>query len=105
MEEADASPLLPPEAWAVVFDRCRGYEIFNLGESATTSLEELVGLIGAACGRAPRLDRQPLQPGDVPITHADVSKARELLGYEPSTPVRLGLERFVDWYRANANGS
>ena len=86
-------------------DRCAGYEIFNLGESATTSLEELVGMIGEVCGREPRLERRPMQPGDVPITYADVSKARELLGYEPKTPVRAGLERFVDWYRTSAGGS
>jgi UDP-glucuronate 4-epimerase len=80
-------------------DRCQGYEIYNLGESETTSLAELVELIGAVCGEEPRLDRQPLQPGDVPITYADVTKARERLGYRPTTSVRAGLERFVAWYR------
>ena len=80
-------------------DRCAGYEIFNLGESQTTSLAELVKLIGAACGREPVLDRQPMQPGDVVITYADISKAREKLGYDPHTTVADGLERFVDWYR------
>ena len=81
-------------------DRCRGYEIYNLGESRTTSLSELVGLIGEVCGREPVLDRQPAQPGDVPITYADVSKARAQLGYEPRTTVEEGLRRFLDWYRA-----
>ena len=80
-------------------DRCEGYEIYNLGESATTSLSELVALIGEVCGREPQLDRQPSQPGDVQITYADVSKARRMLDYEPSTSMRVGLERFVQWYQ------
>jgi UDP-glucuronate 4-epimerase len=81
-------------------DRCEGYEIYNLGESATTSLQELVDMIASVCERPVRLDRRPMQPGDVEITYADVSKARERLGYRPTTPVRSGLERFVAWYRA-----
>jgi UDP-glucuronate 4-epimerase len=80
-------------------ERCAGYEIYNLGESQTTSLSELVALIGAACGVEPVLDRRPPQPGDVPITYADVTKARERLGYLPRTPVSEGLARFVAWYR------
>jgi len=81
-------------------DRCAGYEIYNLGESQTTSLSELVRLIGEVTGKEPVLDRQPMQPGDVLVTYADVSKAREQLGYDPRTSVREGLERFVAWYRA-----
>jgi UDP-glucuronate 4-epimerase len=81
-------------------DQCRGYEIYNLGESATTSLTELVGIVGEACGVTPILDRQPMQPGDVLITYADVSKAKRMLGYDPKVPVREGIERFVRWYRA-----
>lgn len=81
-------------------DRCEGYEIYNLGESQTTSLAELVQLIGEACGVKPVLDRQPMQPGDVVITYADVTKAREKLGYDPHTTVADGLARFVSWYRS-----
>ncbi len=80
-------------------DRCAGYEIFNLGESATTSLSELVEGLSKAVGVPAILDRQPNQPGDVPLTCADVSKARALLGYEPRTPVAVGLARYVEWYR------
>jgi len=83
-------------------DRCSGYEIYNLGESATTSLGELVALIAGLCGREALLDRQPLQPGDVLVTHADVSKARQRLGYDPLTPLAVGLARYVEWYRAQA---
>jgi UDP-glucuronate 4-epimerase len=79
-------------------DRCAGYEIFNLGESATTSLSELVEMLGEICGRKPILDRQPLQPGDVPLTCADISKSRRMLGYEPHTPVAQGLRQYVAWH-------
>ncbi|TDJ75266.1 MAG: NAD-dependent epimerase/dehydratase family protein [Planctomycetota bacterium] len=82
-------------------DRCAGYEIYNLGESATTSLAELVGLIGEVCGREPVIDRRPVQPGDVEVTYADVSKARAGLGYDPKTTVRDGLERFLAWYHSS----
>jgi UDP-glucuronate 4-epimerase len=80
-------------------DRCAGYEIYNLGEIATTSLAELVRLIGELCGREPLLERLPLQPGDVRVTYADVGKARERLGYRPSVPVAEGLRRYVEWVR------
>jgi UDP-glucuronate 4-epimerase len=86
-------------------DRCEGYEIYNLGESETTSLSELVAAIGEACGREPVLDRQPMQPGDVVVTYADVSKARERLGYAPRTLVAEGLRRFLDWYREEFPGA
>jgi UDP-glucuronate 4-epimerase len=81
------------------YDRCQGYEIFNLGESATTSLSELVDALARALGREARLDRQPLQPGDVPLTCADVSKAVRLLGYAPKVGVDEGLRRYVAWRR------
>ena len=80
-------------------DRDLGYEIINLGESRTTSLTELVGLIESTLGKKAILDRQPMQPGDVTITCADVSKAKALLDYHPSTTVPEGVERFVEWYR------
>jgi UDP-glucuronate 4-epimerase len=80
-------------------DRCEGYEIYNLGESATTSLSDLVALIGEATGIVPVLDRLPMQKGDVLVTYADVGKARSRLGYDPRIPVREGLARFVAWYR------
>lgn len=81
-------------------DRCAGYELYNLGESRTVSLAELVVAIEHATGRKMLLDRQPMQPGDVLVTYADVSKAVSRLGYRPSTALEAGLERFVAWYRA-----
>jgi UDP-glucuronate 4-epimerase len=80
-------------------DHCEGYEIFNLGESATTSLSELVESLAQAIGRPARLDRQALQPGDVPLTCADVSKAVRMLGYAPKISVAEGLRRYVAWRR------
>ncbi len=81
-------------------DRARGYEIYNLGESRTISLAELVAAIGRECGVEPILARQALQPGDVLITYADVSKARAQLGYDPRTTLEDGLARFLEWLRA-----
>ena len=83
-------------------DHCAGYEIYNLGESQTTSLSELVELIGEVCGKEPILDRQPMQPGDVVITYADIAKAKAQIGYAPKTLIREGLERFHEWYLAQA---
>ena len=80
-------------------DRCAGYEIYNLGESATTTLSELVQWIGRAVGEEPILERLPLQPGDVMVTYADISKARAKLGYAPRTAVADGLRRYVEWVR------
>ena len=75
------------------------YEIFNLGESHTTSLAELIELIAKHTGKPALIDRRPLQPGDVEITYADVSHARKLLGYAPRFSMDEGIERFVAWYR------
>jgi len=75
-----------------------GYRVYNLGESATISLAELVTLLETACGRpAVRLRAAP-QPGDVPVTYADISRARAEIGYDPRTPIEQGVKRFVEWY-------
>lgn len=75
------------------------YEVINLGESRTVELRELIALLEHALGQRAIIDRQPLQPGDVPQTFADVSKARRLLGYDPRTPIEEGIKRFVEWFR------
>lgn len=75
-----------------------GFEILNLGGAETTALADLVRWIGEELDVEPRIDRLPDQPGDVPITYADVSKAEGLLGYSPKVPIREGLRRFVAWY-------
>ncbi|HVM47318.1 MAG TPA: SDR family NAD(P)-dependent oxidoreductase [Candidatus Acidoferrum sp.] len=76
-----------------------GYEIFNLGESATVSLSRLIELLETALGRKAVIDRQPPQPGDVPVTYADVGKARARLGYEPRVKIEQGIPLFIDWFR------
>ena len=78
-----------------------GFEIFNLGESQTIRLDRLISLIESALGRKAVIDRQPLQPGDVPITCADISKAQKMLNYRPRVKVEKGIPLFVDWFRKN----
>jgi UDP-glucuronate 4-epimerase len=77
-----------------------GYEIFNLGESQTVELNYLITLLEKALGRKAMLDRQPAQPGDVPLTFANISKAQRLLGYRPRMKVEEGIPKFVEWLRS-----
>lgn len=73
-------------------------DVFNLGECQTTTLSELIARIEAALGRKAQINRLPEQPGDVPLTYANIEKARRLLGYNPSTPIADGIPKFVKWY-------
>jgi UDP-glucuronate 4-epimerase len=75
------------------------YEVINLGESRTVELRELIALIEDALGAKAAIDRQPMQPGDVPQTFADISRARKLLNYNPTTPIEEGIKKFVEWFR------
>ena len=84
---------------AAVDYRASDYEIFNLGESQTVELNELIALLEKELDQHALIDRQPQQPGDVPQTFADVSKARRLLGYNPQTKIEDGIHRFVEWFR------
>ncbi len=79
-------------------DRCEGYEIFNLGKSQTTTLIDLVTTIAETLGVEPDIEWLPDQPGDVPITFADVSRARDKLDYDPKVLIKDGVPRFVEWY-------
>jgi UDP-glucuronate 4-epimerase len=81
------------------------YEILNIGESRTTELRELVTKIENALGKKANVQLMPFQAGDVPLTFADVGKAKRVLGYEPRTPVDEGLRKFVDWFEKNKNPS
>ena len=80
-------------------DLAPGFEILNLGGAETTRLDDLVRWLAAELGAEPRIRHLPEQPGDVPITYADVTKAGRLLGYSPKVPIRDGLKRFVAWYK------
>ena len=75
------------------------FEIINLGNSHPVTLNGLVQMIEEATGRRAIRKPMPVQPGDVPITWADISKAKRLLGYEPLTPIEKGLAEFTSWYR------
>ncbi len=77
-----------------------GFEILNLGANRTVRLRELIQLLGEALDAVPNVQQLPPQPGDVPRTWADVTRARELLGYEPKISIEEGLRRFVAWYLA-----
>ena len=77
-----------------------GFDIFNLGESQTVRLDYLISLLEQALGKAAVIDRQPAQPGDVPITYADIAKARAKLGYQPQVKIEEGIPKFVEWFRA-----
>jgi len=74
------------------------FDIFNLGESATIQLKDLIVSIENALGKKAKINQLPEQPGDMPLTCADISKARKLLGYNPTTQLSEGLPGFIDWF-------
>jgi UDP-glucuronate 4-epimerase len=78
-----------------------GYEIFNLGESQVVTLSRMIELLEAALGKKAVIDRQPLQPGDVPITYANIDKAGAQLGYHPRVKIEEGIQRFAAWVKAS----
>jgi UDP-glucuronate 4-epimerase len=81
-------------------ERPSGYRIYNLGTTAITSVAELVTLIGAALGVKTHIRFEAMQPGDVPITYADINRAERELGYRPTTELPAGLDMFVSWFRS-----
>ena len=76
-----------------------GCEIINLGESQTVQLSRLIELLETALGVKAEINREPTQPGDVPITFANIEKAQRLLGYNPQTKIEDGIPRFIEWFR------
>jgi UDP-glucuronate 4-epimerase len=86
---------------AAIDYRKSSYEVINLGESRTVELRELISLLEKELGMEARIDRQPLQPGDVPQTFANITKARELLGYNPQTQIEVGIRKFVEWFQVH----
>jgi UDP-glucuronate 4-epimerase len=75
------------------------FEIINLGESQTITLNRLIELLEEALGERAIIERHPPQPGDMPRTHADISKARRLLNYQPTTPIEIGIQKFAAWFK------
>jgi UDP-glucuronate 4-epimerase len=80
-------------------DRPYAYQIFNLGKGSGTSLNEFIDLVEKHVGKPARIQELPDQPGDVPYTCADVSKAERLLGYSSKVPFEEGIRRTVEWYQ------
>ena len=79
----------------------KGFEIYNLGESQTTSLKELIRLIEEALGKKATVEMLDPQPGDVSVTYADITKAKRMLKYQPEVKMEEGIKRFVEWYKKN----
>ena len=86
------------EGMVAALHRHQGFETYNLGESQTTSLRELIELIEEVLNKRANIESLEPQPGDVSITYADISKANRMLGYRPKVPVKEGIKRFVEWY-------
>jgi UDP-glucuronate 4-epimerase len=74
------------------------FDVFNLGENETIQLKDLIAAIENALGKKAKTNQLPEQPGDMPLTCADISKARKLLGYDPKTKFSEGLPKFIDWF-------
>lgn len=80
-------------------ERSPSFDIFNLGNSKTVLLTDLIHLIEQEIGKEARTRLLPVQPGDVPITYADITRARRELGYNPTVPIEEGVRRFVAWFK------
>ncbi len=83
-------------------DRCAGFHIYNLGNSRTVTLTELIDKLAAALGVTPAVEALPDQPGDVPITYADITLAARDLDYRPDYPLERGLAEFAAWLKARS---
>ncbi|MEM7020557.1 MAG: NAD-dependent epimerase/dehydratase family protein, partial [Pseudomonadota bacterium] len=81
------------------FTSASPYRVFNIGNSSPIQLMEYVEAIEDALGKKAVKNMMPMQPGDVPATHADVSELEKAVGFKPATPVREGVARFIKWYR------
>jgi UDP-glucuronate 4-epimerase len=80
------------------------FEIINLGNCRTVMLRDFIAVIESACGRRARIEQTSMQPGDVRLTCADITKAQRLLGYDPQTSIEEGVQAFVSWYRREVLG-
>ena len=77
------------------------HALYNIGNNRSEALSDFIATIAQACGREAILDYQPMQPGDVYETYADISAITRDCGYAPTTPIALGVPKFVDWFRAH----
>ena len=83
----------------LAIDNLNGFEVFNLGESRTIMLKDLISIIENKIGEKAKIEKLPLQPGDVEQTYADISKARELLKYDPQYEIEDGIKDFIVWMK------
>lgn len=83
----------------LAINNLNSFEVFNLGESRTIMLKDLISLIENEIGKKANIEKLPLQPGDVEQTYADVSKAKELLGYNPQYDIEEGVKNFIEWLK------
>jgi UDP-glucuronate 4-epimerase len=90
------------EGVVAAMNKCNGFNIYNLGESEPITVNDLIAEIEKALNKKAVREYLPPQPGDVERTYADISKAINDLGYQPSTLIRAGLERFVEWFRKDS---
>ncbi|MEK6794960.1 MAG: GDP-mannose 4,6-dehydratase [Spirochaetota bacterium] len=86
-------------------DTALPYEIMNLGNNSPVALNDFIATIERHLGKKAVIQEKPVQPGDVDITYADISKAQKLLGYRPTTSIDEGLGRFIDWYKGASRNS
>ena len=80
-------------------NKLKGFNIYNLGESRTVTLNKLIHAIESVINKKAILERHSLQPGDVQQTFADITKAQKELGYDPKYDLEMGIQKFVDWYK------
>jgi UDP-glucuronate 4-epimerase len=88
----------PSSSWAP-------YRVFNIGHSEPVALMDFIGALERSLGREAIKDFQPIQPGDVVATYADTSRLEAWTGVHPTTALEVGVQRFVDWYRAYFSGA
>jgi len=85
-------------------EKLEPYEVLNIGNHRSENLLDMIGILGQALGVTPKMEFLPLQPGDVPATYADISQIRAKCGYEPTTPISLGIPKFAEWFRRYHGG-
>ncbi len=90
------------EGLLAAIERAKGYRVYNLGNSQTVEVREMIALIARAVGKPARVKNHPVQPGDVSLTCASIDRAARELDYHPRTAISTGIEKFVDWYRAES---
>ncbi|MGB3573617.1 MAG: capsular biosynthesis protein CpsI, partial [Phormidesmis sp.] len=89
----------PAEAEAQGRETTAPYKIYNIGNHSPVTLMDFIATIEQALGKTARKNMMPMQPGDVPATYADVQSLMNDVGFKPKTPLSVGIQKFVDWYR------